>query len=163
MQGPTKKKKKKRRAGGKRPNWDACTASNVCCLLAWLHMTKYGRKKALFPVSNTHKKRKTQGFHMLCRQIEPSYSNTLTTEREWRELLSALHRANDSAMWRLSSIKQIYSQKQQNIPNALPVPNHIQTLFYTILNFLRKKNKINNGTQEKSFSLPAFFVQDWVV
>lgn len=116
------KKKKKKRAGGKRPNWDACTASNVCCLLAWLHMTKYGRKKALFPVSNTHKKRKTQGFHMLCRQIEPSYSNTLTTEREWRELLSALHRANDSAMWRLSSIKLIYSQKQQDIPNALPVP-----------------------------------------
>lgn len=132
--------KKKKRARGKRPNWDACTASNVCCLLAGLHMTKYGRKKALFPVSNKHKKRKTQGFHMLCRQIEPR------TQTSWPQRESegtSICTPKDSATWRLSSITQ------QNIPSILAGPNHIQSLFYTILSSLRKKT-------EKSFSLPAF-------
>jgi len=61
-------------------------------------------------------------------------------------LLSALHRANDSAAWCPSSSKQTYSQN---------IPNHTQTLFYTIPN--------NNGTQDKKIFPLRIFVQDWVV
>lgn len=117
MRGPQKRKKSR----GKRPTGDACTASNVCCLLAWLHMTKYGRKKLSFPVSNTHRKKKNPRLSdMLRRQIEPPYSNA-----------PYLHSTGPV-------------KSNITLARTPPVLNHIQTLFYTILHFTREKRHVRS-------------------
>lgn len=56
MQDPREKRARRREKN------DASTASNVCCLLASLHMTKYGKKKS----SLSRKFRKKRGFITCC-------------------------------------------------------------------------------------------------